>query len=261
MKIKTEFSVLFIAGILSGTIASGQTSTKSFAGKYSDGFDGLPITELQLIEDGTFKLKTPDPVFPYTYQPYINSGKWIAEDNKVVLNPDKAPRQKEISLRHNNVEGDFVTIRIIYKVKIFINEELKALRSFDFDQLTLYVNKKNKYYNLVRREKRTICAFAPRTKNQHIVDSTNTLVIPRTEIKKLGITTYGFDNVTWLDVADKRSNYFEIEIVQPLDQERTPRSKTVILKGKKAFFYERNGAVDISWLATALTKKESVDEQ
>jgi hypothetical protein len=43
--------------------------------------------------------------------------------------------------------------------------------------------------------------------------------------------------------------------VQPVDRERTPRSKKVVVKGKHAFYYERNGKVDTSGLLTVLKKK------
>jgi len=68
--------------------------------------------------------------------------------------------------------------------------------------------------------------------------------------------TYGFDRAFELDISDPKSNFIEIDIIQPIDVERSPRNKKVIIKGNTAYFYERNGKVDTSWSALGLKKSE-----
>jgi len=65
----------------------------------------------------------------------------------------------------------------------------------------------------------------------------------------------GFEKPVEMPVSNPSANYFEITVVQPVDRERTPRSKKVVVKGKHAFYYERNGKVDTSGLLTVLKKK------
>ena len=97
--------------------------------------------------------------------------------------------------------------------------------------------------------------FSSQVKNQIIVDSRNRFKIAKVEVKKLSIITYGFDDPYELVVSNPGSNYFEINIVQPVDKERAPRSKKVRIIDGVAYFYERNGKVDISWMANGLAKK------
>lgn len=75
------------------------------------------------------------------------------------------------------------------------------------------------------------------------LDSTNTITIARKDIEKIGVYTYGLIDFVELKTQNPNTDYFEIDIVVPVDKERMPRSKKVIIRGKKAFFYEKNGEV------------------
>lgn len=99
------------------------------------------------------------------------------------------------------------------------------------------------------------CTFTPEVKRQHILDSSNTVRFLLKKIEKIGVYTYGFDTKKELIPQDPHSNYFEITILQPVDIERTPRSKKVIIKGKHAFFYEIHGKVLTSGLLLDPLKK------
>lgn len=63
---------------------------------------------------------------------------------------------------------------------------------------------------------------------------------------KIGIFTYGFEDIKWIKVSNKNSDYFEIEIIQQVDIERTPRNREIIVKGNRAYFYKSNGKIDKS---------------
>jgi hypothetical protein len=74
------------------------------------------------------------------------------------------------------------------------------------------------------------------------------------QVEKIGVYTYGFDKRKELVPQNKMSNYFEITIVQPIDKERTPRNKKIIIKKNRAFFYEKNGEAVTTGLLTSLKK-------
>lgn len=221
-----------------------QNTNQKFAGKYSDGIGSVSITELRLNEDGTFTLVSIDPVFPNTHTSYQNTGVWTAEDGIVVLNPDKAPREISCVLKEAaDGNADSTTIKINYTLIKYENETLKTEEPFDFDQVTIFINDKRTYYTLVKGEIRKVCLFAPKVKNQVIVDSSHTITIPKVGIEKVGIFTYGFTEPRWFEVKNNKSNYLEIEVRHPIDEDRAPRSKKVIVKKSKAYYYEYNGKV------------------
>jgi len=119
----------------------------------------------------------------------------------------------------------------------------------------LYFNKRRKFVHLTRANyKEGSCAWAPRVRNKITVDATNSFRIAKKDVHTLGVFTYGFTNFVSLDIKDKNADYFEIDIIMPIDKERMPRNKKIIIKGKRAFFYERNGKVALS--ATPLRKKQ-----
>lgn len=55
-------------------------------------------------------------------------------------------------------------------------------------------------------------------------------------------------------IEDKSWNKFEVNVNHPIDIERMPKSKEVILKKKKAYFYERGGKEIKSLLPLILLK-------
>ena len=251
---KKRLTILAFALSAFGNFICGQGFNPTFAGTYSDGIGDITITELQLRNDGTFKLTTPDPVFPYTYKSFENDGVWISKGDTVVLNPDKKRRHIQVGIKEQATDAtDSITIKINYWVKSFEKDSFLTQAPFDFDLMTICINKKNKFYHLVRQPKIRWCVFSPRIKNQVLTDSTNTFKIPSRPLTRIGVFTYGFDTIEWLDISDKQSNRIEIDIIQPIDKERTPRSTPLIIKRNKAYFYTRNGKVDKS--LTPLIKK------
>jgi hypothetical protein len=216
-----------------------QTNSSKIIGTYNDG-----ITQLDLRADSTFFLKTPDYVFPYTYKTYDNKGKWTLLNNSVILNPEKQKRTQSLSLMESiNNSSDSIEIKINYLIEEYENDTLLKAEKKEFNLMTLYLNRKKNYHQLVREKMRRNCAFAPRIKKQYIIDSTNTIILARKAVDKIGIFTYGFDNFIELIPKNSNSNYFEITIKQQVDISRIPRNKTVIIKGKDAYFYEYNGKV------------------
>ena len=216
-----------------------QTDTSKIIGTYSDG-----ITKLELKADGTFGLNTPDYVFPYTFKDYQTSGKWVCSEREVTLNPGKVPRTPILTLAEKTINNaDSIEIKINYQTEEYENEISVKKENVEFDLMTLYLNKDKNYVHLVHSPKNRICAFSPKVKRQHMLDSTNTVKLPLQKIEKIGVYTYGFDTKKELTPQNSNSNYFEITILQPIDKERTPRNKKVIIKGKNAFFYEKDGKV------------------
>lgn len=240
----------FIFSLITITIYC-QTDTSKIAGKYSSG-----MTKLELKADGTFGLSTPDYIFPYNYKNYETSGNWISSGQEIILNPDKAPRAPILTLTEKKIDNaDSIEIKINYQIQEYENEAAVRTEGFKFDLMTLYINKNRNYIHLVHSPKIRYCAFAPKVKRQHILNSSKAVRLPLQKIEKLGVYTYGFDTKKELIPQDKHSNYFEITILQPVDKERTPRSKKVIIRGKNAFFYEKDGKVLTSGLLLNPLKK------
>ena len=79
--------------------------------------------------------------------------------------------------------------------------------------------------------------------------------MPKQDIERIGIYSYGFEDIVWINISDKTSNKFEIIVRHPIDRERMPRSKEVLVKRRKAYYYETKGKID-KWL-TPLNKKTS----
>ena len=121
--------------------------------------------------------------------------------------------------------------------------------------LTLKLNGKKKAYNLRHGFMFRGCLFTPKVKNQLILDSLNTVKISRRDLESLSVFSYGFDMFIDLKIENEKSNYLEISITQPVDRERMPRDKEVIVKGGKAFYYERNGKIVTSGMLSPLEKE------
>ncbi len=238
-----RYKILYL--ILLSTISCySQTNSSKIIGTYQDG-----ITQLDLRADSTFLLKTPDYVFPYSYKNYTNKGNWTIFNNSVILNPEKKKRTQLLSLAESvNNSFDSIKIKIIYLMEEYDNDTLVKTEKKEFNLMTLYLNRKKNYHQLVREKMIRICAFAPRIKNQYIIDSTNTIILAKKPIEKIGLFTYGFENFIELIPKNTHSNCFEITIKQPVDISRIPRNRTLIIKGKNAYFYEYHGKV-----ATTLT--------
>lgn len=237
---------------------TAQHKNTDYIGRYGDWMPNgeALVTELELKADGSFKLRTVDYVYPQTFKDYSNEGQWVVEDKEIVLNPMLKRRLPRASILGSK-KGikDSIEIKINHYVELYENEELKEKRAATFDLMTLYFNKKRDYVILTRVSyKEGSCAFAPRIKNRVNVDTTNTFRVVRKDLEKIGLYTYGFQDFLEVDIQDKEADYFEIDVVVPVDVERMPRSKKVIIKGNRAFFYENKGKVDTFW-STPLRKR------
>lgn len=250
-------AVLIILAIISNSIFAQDIELKNIVGKYSDGFLGFSTTELELKADSTFYLKSVDPIFPYTFQTYENFGEFKISGDRIILNPSLEKRVEKVDFKESEETNlsDSVTIEINYFVEKFQNEEFIEKEKFDFDLLTIFINKKRHKYNIVQHPKIRICAFAPRIKKQVVIDVSNQIKIKETYIEKIGVYSYGFDEIIWFEVKNPQSNKFQFLIEQPIDLERKPRNKVVEFKKNKAFFYERNGKIDKSALPLEKEKK------
>lgn len=235
---------------------SGQNSLSDFSGVYGDWAFGLsPTTELELKKDGTFNLETVDYIFPQTFEKYSNVGTWIADGKEITLNPNLETREPMVSIMEKRIGlKDSIEIRVNHYVEQYENNVFTKKEKADFEMLTIYFDKQRKSINLLREAYIRKCGWAPRIRNQKIVDSTNTFRIAKKDFDKIGVYTYGFSKPIETKLKNRKTDYFEINVFVPIDIERMPRSKKVIIKGKKAYFYERNGKVDRFW-AEPLRKK------
>ncbi len=236
-----------------------QNDISEYVGTYGDWMpNGKALaTELELKTDGTFKLRTVDNIYPQTFSNYTNKGVWVLKDNEVILNPTLERREPKVEIREKQIGiRDSIEIKINHYNEFYENENLIEKKKTEFDILTLYFNKKRKFRHLTREWYDTgSCAWAPRIKNRVNLDSTNTFRVAKKDIEKIGIYTYGFTDFIELDTKNPNSDYFEIDVIVPVDKERMPRNKRVIIKGNRAYFYEIKGKVKKSlnplWKKTA----------
>ncbi len=203
------------------------------------------ITELELKADGTFKLRTVDNVYPQTFKQFTNEGEWILKDGKVVLNPDLKRRQPVVNITENQIGlKDSIEIKINHYIELYENQTFIEKKKTELELLTLYFNKKRNYNHLTRAWlKEGSCAWAPRIKNRVNLDSTNTFRIAKKDIEKIGVYTYGFTDFIELETESLNSDFIEINIIMPIDKERMPRNKKVIINGNRACYYEAKGEV------------------
>lgn len=224
-----------------------QNDISKYIGKYGDWMPNgeALITELELRADSTFKLRTIDNVYPQTFKDYTNEGKWILKDNEVILNPDLKRRKPIVTITEKQIGlKDSIQIKVNHYIELYENQDLVKKQKKEFELLTLYFNKRRKYKHLTRKwVKEGRCAWAPRIRNRVNLDTTNTFKIAKREVKKIGVYTYGFIDFIELKTVNENADYYEIDIVVPIDKERMPRNKKVIIKGKRAYFYEIRGKV------------------
>ncbi|MDC1161862.1 hypothetical protein OAT18_00310 [Tenacibaculum sp.] len=225
-----------------------QNEKAAFIGTYGDmilangEFGG---TQLELKADGTFKLRTTDYVYPKAFKNYINEGNWILKDGEIILNPNLQRQEPSVKINERQIGlKDSIEVKINHYVELFENKKLIKKQKTEFKLLTLYFNKRRKYKHLTREWlKDGSCAWAPRIRNRVNLDSTSTFRIAKKDIKKIGVYTYGFTKFIELKTENKNSDYYEIDVVIPIDKERMPRSKKVIIKGNRAYFHEIRGRV------------------
>ena len=242
----------YILTILLLTIkVQAQTDKSECIGTYGDWMtNGKALTtELKLKSDGTFELRTVDNVYPQTFKDYTNKGVWVMKGNEVILNPKLKKRKPIVTLTEKTIGlQDSIEIKVNHYNEIYENQKLIEKKKTEFDILTLYFNKKRKYKHLTRERYDTgSCAWAPKIRNRVNLDSANTFRIAKKDIEKIGVYTYGFTDFIEILPENPDSDYLEIDVVVPMDNERMPRSKKVIVKGKRAYFYEINGEVK-RWL-------------
>jgi hypothetical protein len=234
----------------------GQPVQSKLAGTYADG-----STELTLYADNTFHINWPDPVLSYTGARFSSNGVWIATGHTVLLNPGKEKRKPDIQFKERATDADSIRIKIDYWTEEYENELPQGKKPAVFDILTVSLGKKQ-YYHLVHKRKISHCLWEPVIKKQVIVDASNVLVLTSQEIDHISIYACGFDKPVKWKPADAHANDFEVTIVQPLDRDRRPRGKKVIIKGKYAFFYENGkGRIPTSGFPFYPLKKMNLHSQ
>ncbi len=224
-----------------------QNEVSEYVGKYGDWMpnEKALITELELKADGTFKLRTADNVYPQTFKDYTNEGKWILKDGEVILNPNLKRRKPIVKMTEKQIGlKDSIEIKVNHYIELYENQNLIEKQKKEFELLTLYFNKRRKYKHLTREWlKEGSCAWTPRIRNRVNLDSTNTFRIAKKDIKKIGVYTYGFIDFIELKTENEKSDCYEIDVLIPIDKERMPRNKKVIIKGNRAYFYELKGKI------------------
>lgn len=249
---------LYISAILFYTFnVHAQTETLEFIGTYGDWMPNGKslITELKLQPNGTFWLRTVDYIYPQTFKDYINEGTWISNDNEVTLNPELKRREPTVSIKEKNIGlKDSIEIKINHEILLYENQELTEQKNTDFEKFTIYFDKRRKHINLLREPYIRKCGWAPRVKNQRILDSTNVFRIAKRGFKKIGVYTYGFVKPIEVTLKNPDADFLEVNVSVPVDKERMPRNKKVIIRGNKAYYYELNGKVNTS-LMTPLQKR------
>ncbi len=236
----------------------------SILGKYSDYWlanGDAGGTFLELKANGKFVLCDVDYVFPMTFKEYTNEGHWVMQDDQIVLNPHLKRRKPKVIINEKEIaENDSLEIKINYYIESYKNQRRIEKVSSEFDILTLYFNKKRKYINITNPKfDLGSCAFAPRIRRRVNIDSSKTFKIPKRELSKVGIMGYGFIKPIELPIKNMTTNYLEINITIPVDIERMPRNKKVLIKGNRAFIYERNGKVRKS-LNPLYKKRQNIKE-
>ena len=231
------------------SISINNVYSQDFKSKYAGTYRDYSFMELILAEDGTFSL---------TYGLNNHQGQWVVKENEIILNPELSERYPTISISEQRDETiDSIEIGFNYRMKTYKNEILVECTDYEFDILAVYYNKPKHFVNVVRQPLRSTCMFAPPIRKQVVLHPTlNTIKLkkPKSGITKIGVHAPHFNQPVEINVVDPNSNRFELFIVHPVDEERMPRSKSVIIKGNRAYFYERNGKVDTRLLATPLLK-------
>lgn len=241
---------ILILILLSSNFLFGQNRIDKIAGVYSDDLGGVYTTKLQMNKDSTYNIVTVDPEFPYTFQMFENNGKFTIKDDKVILNPNLRKRNIDVDLKilDNNLSVDSLHFRINYKITFYEKNEVDTIQEFEFETLTIILNNEKNSTHLTRHPIRRQCLLSREVKNQIIVDESNMGKIAKQDVERIGIYSYGFEDVVWIVVPNSNSNNFEININHPIDRERMPRSKEVLMKKKKAYYYETEGKIDESLL-------------
>ena len=227
-----------------------QTLAQEVIGHYRD-----EITDIRLNRDSTFRVDAIDPVYPYTYKRFSSDGRWAVSGRFIILNPDQAKRRPAVSLVEAVVPGDSIHIRINYESQVYDHEQILAIDHQVPEMMTVYLNKRRNYRHLVKAPIRRVCGFSPGIKHQYVLDSTQTLSMKKTVVKTIGFRTYGFDREVTFIPTDPQANFFEIRVVQPVDADRVPRSRQILIKGNKLFYYDFKGELLTSgWLANPLVR-------
>jgi len=174
----------------------------------------------------------------------LTKGRWTHHGNSIKLNENLKERDIQVDLTEGIIDSqDYITVKFNYILEEYVEEVLASSELFEFKMLTLKLNGKNKGYNFMYRKTHRMCLFSPKIKNQVIIDSTNTAQIPRKDLESISINSYGFKEEIIMKIENEKTNYLEINIVKSIDKERIPRNNEVIIKGDKAFYYERDGKI------------------
>lgn len=228
-----------------------------FVGTYEDGYDGFYLTRMQLNDDGSFRLyNNADPIFTQRFDRYVTDGNWISKGDTVILNPDKQPRYPLVTIKESRKKGigDTIAVNVGTVLNKYKDGILTESSEFELSPVSvlLYHKRKKKVYHLVPGDGKSGkvilprgCLFSPRVKNMYSTDLLHTARVPYDKsLTKVGIYSYGFAVPVEIDIIDPETNYLEVSIILSVDEERMPRSKKVLVRKNKAYYYEYNGKID-----------------
>lgn len=240
-------SYLLTIGLLYFSFAGFcQSNHKTVAGIYSDQLGSS--TRLVLRKDRSFTLNTVDELFPYTFEMFNNVGTYEIREDSIILNPTRKALRPEVLIETKEGTSDTLSINLDYQLDHYADTVIQSSEPFNPKMLTIYINKKKNYTHLVQEEQIRSCLFATRIKNQMIVEEHGAILFSRNSdyfkepLRRIGVYSYGFDKIVWFEVAEETSE-ITIRIHQPVEANRMPMSRELIIKGNKLYYYKQEGEV------------------
>jgi hypothetical protein len=225
---------------------------KNIVSQYGHRYSTYPV--LIFYSDSTFTMEREEyESYPSGLKQFTSTGVWSREGHIVTLNPGKEKRISRVKMITKEIEGqDSICIKVNCVREEYENEVMVRTVSFGYDRITLYINKI--YLSLVHEPIIRRCSYAPRIRNQVVLDSLNVIKLPRLKIEQLAIRTYGFDEKVMLPLANPNANYYEITIIKPVDTDRRPRGEKMYMTKKYLYDYDGSGRPSTLWDGEGLIK-------
>ncbi len=216
-----------------------------YVGNYIDLVGNDTLTLLSLDKDGGFTLMSYDRSRPGNFEKKYSEGNWSSIRDTVILNPEKQKLIPNVRCFEDiDNQSDSLMFIIDYSVHYYKKENLTDTSKVNFEVLTLYINKKSKPLHLIRLPYYQDFDFSQKHRNKIFINSQNIFKVKKDRVNKIGVFTYGFDEIIWNNLTNSESNIIKINIIHPIDYEFTPRSEKVLIKRGKAYYYKNYGEID-----------------
>ncbi|MGD1839919.1 MAG: hypothetical protein ACFB0B_03350 [Thermonemataceae bacterium] len=258
MNSKQRFVLLLLLVV---SYCQAQKTDAELAGAYV--YKHGPSTILILNKDHTFALRNREKTFIYEYEKYDTKGSWKRNGKTVILNPHLKPRNRSIEVVEKVAYSkDSLYFKINYSEQLYENEQLITEKPVSYGLMTVQYGKGKRYYRLMERPYERRCFHAINIKHQIPLDTDQLFraLRPEKPFQTLKIRTFAFDRFIPISIKNPEAIYFEINIIQPKDKEGTPRSREVIIKGRRAYIEVYNGKVSTSIITTPLIKRRKYQE-